>query len=75
MANTPGWEYSVYTSGSTFKHQSEGELETVLNDLGEQGWEVASATSIEGSGKVRIILKRPLTSAVRRERSMPDKNF
>jgi hypothetical protein len=71
MSDSPAWEYSVYTSGSALKREPDADLESALNDMGEQGWEVVAAVPIEGSFKIRYILKRPLSVSVRRERSMP----
>jgi hypothetical protein len=64
------WEYYVQTIGSFFGTKDEA-IEETLNELGEESWEAISVYTPEGSGKVTIVAKRPLTDRVRRERSKP----
>jgi hypothetical protein len=64
------WEYRVQTIGSIFGTKDET-IEAMLNDWGNEGWEVTHVYTPEGSGKVTIVAKRPLTREVRRFRSMP----
>lgn len=64
------WEYRVLTIGSIFGTKDEA-IETMLNEWGEDGWEVTHVYTPEGSGKVTMVAKRPLTRSTRRERSMP----
>lgn len=64
------WEYRVLTIGSIFGTKDEA-IETMLNEWGEEGWEVTHVYTPEGSGKVTMVAKRPLTRSTRRERSMP----
>ena len=64
------WEYRVQTIGSIFGTKDEA-IESVLNEWGEEGWEITHVYTPEGSGKVTIVAKRPLARATRRERSMP----
>ena len=64
------WEYHVESVGSFWGFKDET-MDALLNELGEEGWELASAFSPESSGKVVLILKRPLSDRVRRERSRP----
>ena len=71
MAETPAWEYKVQTFGSIMRVIKDEDFEATLNQWGEQGWEVVSAHGIEGSYKIRVIARRPLTDALRRRRSMP----
>jgi len=47
------------------------DIEATLNEWGEEGWEAINVYTPEGSGKVTIVAKRPLTAATRRRRSMP----
>ena len=68
MDNPINWEYRVETFGSLFSAPKDEELEAVLDEWGEEGWEVFSAHHLEGSNKVRIIARRPLTAASRRRR-------
>jgi hypothetical protein len=71
MAELMQWEYRVKTFGSILRGMKDEEMETSLNEWGEEGWEVVSAQGIEGTSKVRLIAKRPLTTATRRRRSLP----
>lgn len=65
------WEYRVQTVGGFFSGIKADELEEMLNDWGEDGWEVVAAHIIENANKINVIAKRPLTDRVRRERSRP----
>jgi len=65
------WEYRVQTVGGFFSGIKAEELEEMLNEWGEDGWEVVSTHIIENANKVNVIAKRPLTDRVRRERSRP----
>jgi hypothetical protein len=46
-------------------------LEQLLNEWGEDGWEVVSTHIIENTFKVNVIAKRPLSDTTKRLRSMP----
>lgn len=70
MAETTQWEYRVKTIGRLWGTKDE-DIEATLNEWGEEGWEAVSVYTPEGSGKVTIVAKRPLTDAARRRRSMP----
>ncbi|MBE0669198.1 MAG: hypothetical protein IH588_01300 [Anaerolineales bacterium] len=50
-------------------------IEATLNEWGDEGWEVTHVYTPEGSGKVTIVAKRPLTRETIRRRSMPQYNF
>jgi len=63
------WEYRVLTIGGIFGTKDEN-IAATLNEWGEQGWEAVNVYTPEGSGKVTIVAKRPLTRSVRRERSI-----
>ena len=65
------WEYRVQTVGGFFKGVPADELEELLNEWGEEGWEVVSTHILENVNKINVIAKRLLTAAVRRQRSMP----
>ena len=65
------WEYRVQIVGGFFTGIKADELEEMLNEWGEDGWEVVSTHIIENANRVNIIAKRPLTDRVRRERSRP----
>ena len=65
-----GWEYRVQTIGNLFGTKDEN-IEATLNEWGEDGWEAINVYTPEGSGKVTMVAKRPLSDRVRRQRSMP----
>lgn len=65
------WEYRVQTVGAFFSGVKAEELEELLNEWGEDGWEVVSTHIIENANKINVIARRPLTDRVRRERSRP----
>jgi Domain of unknown function (DUF4177) len=72
MAETvQSWEYQVGSIGSALHSPKDEELETLLNEWGEDGWEVISIIAPSGSTKIRIVAKRPLTVESRRRRSWP----
>ena len=64
------WEYRVQTIGGLFGTKDELIQET-LNEWGTEGWEAINVFTPEGSGKITIVAKRPLTERVRRLRSIP----
>jgi hypothetical protein len=51
------------------------ELEALLNEWGEEGWEVVSTHILENANKINVIAKRPLTRETIRRRSMPPYNY
>jgi len=63
-------EYRVQTIGGLFGTKDEL-IEATLNEWGMEGWEAISIFTPEGSGKITIVAKRPLTTRARRMRSMP----
>ncbi len=65
------WEYRVQTVGAFFSGVKAEELEELLNEWGEDGWEVVSTHIIENANKINVIARRPLIDRVRRERSRP----
>ena len=64
------WEYRVQTIGGIFGTKDELIQET-LNQWGTEGWEAINVFTPEGSGKITIVAKRPLTTRARRGRSIP----
>jgi hypothetical protein len=65
------WEYRVQTIGGTFGTKDE-ELEELLNEWGEQGWEATQVYTFSSrAGKVTIVARRPLSREIMRARSMP----
>jgi len=67
---TKQWEYRVQTIGSVFGTKDEL-IQDILDEWGEEGWEAINVFTPEGSGKITIVAKRPLTDRVRRMRNMP----
>jgi hypothetical protein len=65
------WEYRVQIIGSVWSGIKDSELETLLNEWGEEGWEVVSVHPLTNNYKVNVVAKRPLTDRVKRKRSMP----
>jgi hypothetical protein len=71
MPETNQWEYRVKTFGTFFKGVKDDELETELNQWGEEGWEVVAYRLVENTNQAQLIARRPLTRESRRWRSMP----
>jgi len=69
------WEYRVQTVGGFFSGVKAEELELLLNEWGEEGWEVVAAHIIENANKINVIAKRPLTRETIRRRSMPQYKY
>jgi hypothetical protein len=65
------WEYRVLTVGSFWSGIKDEEFEEILNEMGEDGWEVVGFRSLESSNKASIVAKRPLSLTTRRRRNMP----
>lgn len=70
MAETQ-WEYRIVSAGSFLNQPKDEDLETLLNELGAQGWEVVVAHNQEGTNKVRIIAKRQLVGRPVRKPAWP----
>jgi uncharacterized protein DUF4177 len=64
------WEYRVQTIGSLFGTKDE-QIQDMLNEWGSDGWEAINVFTPEGSGKITMVAKRPLTDRARRLRSRP----
>jgi len=64
------WEYRVQTIGSIFGTKDEL-IQSTLDEWGEEGWEAINVFTPEGSGKITMVAKRPLTERTRRMRNMP----
>jgi hypothetical protein len=65
------WEYRAQTIGSSFFGTKDEHIEAMLNEWGDEGWEVTHVYTPSESGNVTIVAKRPLSSRARRFRSMP----
>lgn len=72
MSENIQWEYRTQSVGSVWSGAKDEELEALFNAWGEQGWEILQVVPITSSNKVRVVARRPLTRAARRERSWPD---
>ena len=68
------WEYRVQTIGSLFGTKDEN-IEETLDAWGEEGWEAINVFTPEGSGKITIVAKRPLTERTIRMRNLPQVRF
>ncbi len=71
MTEQTRWEYNVQTLGSAFRGPKDEELITLLDEWGEEGWELVSAFNMSNSTKVTLIAKRQLSQTARRMRTMP----
>jgi len=65
------WEYRIQTMGSALKQIKDDELEALVNEWGEEGWEIINAHNLESSNKIRILAKRPLSKSSLRSRTWP----
>ncbi len=65
------WEYRVQKVGGILRGFKPEALEALLNEWGEEGWEVIAVYPDDGGSRVTLIARRPLTRAVQRLRSMP----
>jgi len=65
------WEYRVQTVGTFWSGVKADELEQLLNEWGEEDWEVVSTHILENANKINVIAKRLLTCDTTRRRSMP----
>ncbi len=71
MPENKQWEYRTLSVGSSLFSIKDNDLEGLLNEWGDEGWEVFSIVSPYGSHKLRVTARRPLTMQVRRARTMP----
>ncbi len=54
------WEYRVLYEGRHWRHSvTHSALEPLLNQLGEEGWEVVTCHGTQDGRIERVILKRP----------------
>jgi len=65
------WEYRVETFGGFFSGVNAAELEEMLDEWGEDGWEVVAVHPRANANEINVIAKRPLTDRARRDRSRP----
>ena len=73
MAETTLWEYRAETLGTYWNEPKDDVLETLLNEWGQEGWEVINLVTQHNTSKVRVVAKRPIgpDEARRRRRSWP----
>jgi hypothetical protein len=71
MADINQWEYRVVSAGTFWTKPKDENLEAILDELGEDGWEVISVFSQYGSNQVRVVAKRLLSGETRRRRAWP----
>ena len=73
MAETTLWEYRAETLGTYWNEPKDDVLETLLNEWGQEGWEVINVVTQHNTSKVRVVAKRPIgpDEARRRRRSWP----
>ena len=70
--NDGKWEYRVEDIGGLFSRRlDKGAVQDLLNQWGEDGWEVINMANGGNPRYWRIVAKRPLTSMEKRRRSMP----
>jgi hypothetical protein len=72
MADYTKWEYRTQKVGSSWKGPNDIDIESMLNEWGEEGWEVFQIVSLESSLKLLVIARRPLTTAALRRRNEMD---
>lgn len=72
MAEGMKWQYRVLTVGGALRGITDEALETELNALGEEGWEVVEVITSQRTARVTVVAKRPLSQAVRRRRTYPE---
>lgn len=70
MAPNNVWEYRYERLGGTFREAKEEDIKALLDEMGEEGWEVINFAV--DSGKLMFLAKRPLSLTTRRQRSMPE---
>jgi hypothetical protein len=71
MAEIIQWEYRVESVGTIWHDPKDQQIEALLNQIGEEGWEVIHVYTPGRSSVVKIIARRPLTSQARRQRTQP----
>ena len=71
MSETMQWEYRVQTVGSFWKGAKDDDFGILLNEWGEEGWEIVGFRTVEKSNRAQVIAKRPLTASTRRRSSWP----
>lgn len=65
-----GWEYRVLTVGSPFEDARDADLQTIIDKLGKQGWEVIGFRASENSNEAQVLARRRLTTRNLHEHSL-----
>ena len=65
------WEYHVEEVGTFLSGAKPEEMQELLNAMGQDGWMLVSAFPIQGSNKVTLISRRPLTTRPARQSTWP----
>jgi hypothetical protein len=63
------WEYHVEVLGGALRGVKAEELETYLNQAGEEGWALVCVHQPQNSNRLWVNMKRRLTVATRRRRN------
>ena len=71
MAEEAEWEYRVISFGGVLHSPKDEDIESELNALGAEGWEVVGGVARENTYKITVLAKRPLSTSVRRKRTAP----
>lgn len=71
MEQIEKWEYLVQSLSGTFSSPKDEDIESALNEWGEDGWEVLAVIQHSGTNRIRVVAKRPLSDRARRQHSMP----
>jgi len=69
MTEATKWEYRYERRGSALREPKDEDIQTLLDEMGEEGWEVVEM-AYDGN-KILLIAKRPLSLRAKRARSMP----
>lgn len=69
------WEYRVDTIGSAIRGLKDEEIETALNEWGQEGWEIISARPPTNSPKITIVAKRLMTAGSQRQRRLERRSW
>jgi hypothetical protein len=64
------WIHQVFTVGSALRGIKDDELAQILNRMAEDGWDIINVT-IPYGGRPKIIARRLLSGAERRQKSWP----
>lgn len=69
------WEYHVDVLGGALRGVKAEELETHLNQVGEEGWVLVCVHQPQNSNRLWVTVKRPLTAVAKRRRSRLEESW